>query len=139
MFDLQRRRKDLVHTAALELDTNNLIRYDRKTGVFQATDLGRIAAQYYITHNTLREYNQHLKPTMGEIELLRVFCLADEFKYFVVRDEEKLELARLSQRVPIPIKDSVEEPTAKTNVLLQVCFLHRTSCCEECITILPRS
>lgn len=117
---VQKWRKDLVHSAALELDRNSLIRYDRKTGNFQATDLGRIASQYYITHTTLREYNDHLKPTMAEIELLRVFCLADEFKYMVVRDEEKLELVRLSQRVPIPIKDSVEEPTAKINVLLQV-------------------
>ena len=36
-----------------------------------------------------------------------------------VRDEEKLELAKLSQHVPIPIKESVDEPTAKINVLLQ--------------------
>lgn len=122
---VQKWRKDLVHSAALELDRNSLIRYDRKTGNFQATDLGRIASQYYITHTTLREYNEHLKPTMAEIELLRVFCLADEFKYMVVRDEEKLELVRLSQRVPIPIKDSVEEPTAKINVLLQVRFFFR--------------
>lgn len=82
---LQNRRKDLVHSAALELDKNNLIRYDRKTGNFQTTDLGRIASQYYITYTTLREFNEHLKPTMGEIELLRVFSLADEFKYMVVR------------------------------------------------------
>lgn len=116
----QGRRKDLVHSAALDLDRDHLIRYDRKSGAFQSTDLGRIASGYYITHTTLREYNEHLKPSMGEIELLKIFCLADEFKYMVVRDEEKLELARLSQRVPIPIKDSVEEPTAKINVLLQV-------------------
>lgn len=36
-----------------------------------------------------------------------------------MRDEEKLELAKLSQHVPIPVKESVEEPTAKINVLLQ--------------------
>jgi hypothetical protein len=27
---------------------------------------------------------------MGDIELLRIFSLADEFKYMVVRDEEKV-------------------------------------------------
>lgn len=46
--------------------------------------------------------------------------LADEFKYLVVREEEKLELARLLERVPIPVKESIEEPTAKINALLQV-------------------
>lgn len=36
-----------------------------------------------------------------------------------VRQEEKLELAKLLERVPIPVKESVEEPAAKINVLLQ--------------------
>ena len=66
----------------------------------------------------MHAFNEHLKPTMGEVELLRLFSLAEEFKNMVVRDEEKLELAKLIERVPIPIKDSVEEPTSKINVLL---------------------
>lgn len=41
-------------------------------------------------------------------------------RYMVVRDEEKLELAKLVERVPIPVKESLDEPTAKVNVLLQV-------------------
>ena len=171
-------RKDLVHSVALQLDRDALIRYDRKSGTFQATDLGRIASQYYITHTTLREFNEHLKPTMGEIELLKIFCLADEFKYMVRRSShsplcllycsqsaaalawtafrvpvvnaalsthrgrgdgqggggyrwcgtrEKPELVRLAEKVPIPIKDGVDEPAAKINVLLQVCC-HCPSC-----------
>jgi replicative superfamily II helicase len=36
-----------------------------------------------------------------------------------VRQEEKAELARLLERVPIPVKESVDEPAAKINVLLQ--------------------
>lgn len=38
----------------------------------------------------LPAHSDHLKPTMGDIELLRIFSLADEFKYMVVRDEEKV-------------------------------------------------
>ncbi|MEE6509945.1 hypothetical protein FKM82_028521, partial [Ascaphus truei] len=33
--------------------------------------------------------------------------------------EEKLELQKLLERVPIPVKESIEEPSAKINVLLQ--------------------
>ncbi len=33
--------------------------------------------------------------------------------------QEKLELNKLLERVPIPVKESVEEPAAKINVLLQ--------------------
>jgi len=33
--------------------------------------------------------------------------------------QEKLELNKLLERVPMPVKESVEEPAAKINVLLQ--------------------
>lgn len=93
----------------------------------QVTDLGRIASHYYVTHHTIATYNEHLKPTMGDIELLRLFALSDEFKYIIVREEEKLELAKLIDRVPIPVKEALDEPTAKINVLLQVCC-HSATC-----------
>ncbi|CAD6222866.1 unnamed protein product [Miscanthus lutarioriparius] len=116
---LDERRADLIHSAANLLDRNNLIKYDRKTGYFQVTDLGRIASYYYISHGTISTYNEYLKPTMGDIELCRLFSLSEEFKYVGVRLDEKMELAKLLDRVPIPVKESLEEPSAKINVLLQ--------------------
>ena len=116
---LEMRRADLIHTAATQLDKAGLCRYDRRSGHMQATDLGRIASHYYISHGTVKAFNEHLKPTMGDIELCRLFALAEEFKYVSVREEEKLELAKLAERVPIPVKESIEEPTAKINILLQ--------------------
>ncbi|KDP36726.1 hypothetical protein JCGZ_08017 [Jatropha curcas] len=116
---LEERRADLIHSAATILEKNNLVKYDRKSGYFQVTDLGRIASYYYITHGTISTYNEHLKPTMGDIELCRLFSLSEEFKYVTVRQDEKMELAKLLDRVPIPIKESLEEPSAKINVLLQ--------------------
>ncbi|EEF43588.1 U520, putative [Ricinus communis] len=116
---LEERRADLIHSSATILDKNNLVKYDRKSGYFQVTDLGRIASYYYITHGTISTYNEHLKPTMGDIELCRLFSLSEEFKYVTVRQDEKMELAKLLDRVPIPIKESLEEPSAKINVLLQ--------------------
>jgi hypothetical protein len=56
---------------------------------------------------------------MGDIELLRLFALSDEFRFMVVREEEKLELAKLLDRVPIPVKEALDDPIAKVNVLLQ--------------------
>ncbi|PHT28564.1 U5 small nuclear ribonucleoprotein kDa helicase [Capsicum baccatum] len=116
---LEQRCADLVHSAAALLDKNNLIKYDKKSGYFQVTDLGRIASCYYITHGTISTYNEHLKPTMGDIELCRLFSLSEEFKCVTVRQDERMELAKLLDRVPIPIKESLEEPSAKINVLLQ--------------------
>lgn len=108
-----------VHAAANILDWNNLIKYDRKTGYFQVTDLGRIASYYYVSHRTISTYNECLKPTMGDIELCRLFSLSEEFKYVSVRQDEKMELAKLFNCVPIPVKESLDEPSAKINVLLQ--------------------
>ncbi|KAJ8969793.1 hypothetical protein NQ314_001578 [Rhamnusium bicolor] len=116
---LEQHRADLIHTAALHLDRSGLVKYDRKTGQFQVTELGRIASHYYCTHETMQTYNQLLKPMLSEIELFRVFSLSGEFKNISVREEEKLELQKLMERVPIPIKESIEEPSAKVNVLLQ--------------------
>uniref|UniRef100_A0A4W4GRT1 U5 small nuclear ribonucleoprotein 200 kDa helicase n=1 Tax=Electrophorus electricus TaxID=8005 RepID=A0A4W4GRT1_ELEEL len=83
---LERRRMDLVHTAATVLEKNNLIKYDKRTGSFQVTDLGRIASHFYITHDSIMTYNQLLKPTLSEIELFRVFSLSSEFRNITVRE-----------------------------------------------------
>ena len=48
-----------------------------------------------------------------------MFSLSGESGNISVRDEEKLELSKLMERVPIPIKESIEEPSAKVNILLQ--------------------
>nr|XP_023027359.1 putative U5 small nuclear ribonucleoprotein 200 kDa helicase [Leptinotarsa decemlineata] len=116
---LKQHRIDLIHTAALHLDKSGLIKYDRKMGQFQVTELGRIASHYYCTYGSMQTYNQQLKPMLSDIELFRVFSLSSEFRNITVRAEEKMELQKLMERVPIPIKESIEEPSAKVNVLLQ--------------------
>ncbi|KAL8963038.1 MAG: hypothetical protein Q9193_000655 [Seirophora villosa] len=121
---LEQKRVDLVHSAATVLEKSSLVKYDKKTGKLQPTELGRIASHYYITHSSMLTYNHHIQPMITPIELFRVFALSDEFKYIPVRQDEKLELAKLLGRVPIPVKESIEEPHAKINVLLQA-FISR--------------
>lgn len=116
---LEQKRVDIIHSAAVLLEKCNLVKYDRTSGRFQSTELGRIASHYYVTYNSMATYNQHIKPTMSIIELFRVFALSNEFKLIPVRQDEKLELGKLLEKVPIPIKESVDEPAAKINVLLQ--------------------
>ncbi|KAG6820013.1 hypothetical protein H0H93_006477 [Arthromyces matolae] len=112
---LIQKRADIVHTAAVLLEKCQLIKYERASGRFQSLELGRIASHYYVAYSSMMTYNQHLKPTMSMLELFRVFALSNEFKLL----PEKLELSKLLERVPIPVKESVEEPAAKINVLLQ--------------------
>ncbi|THH20310.1 hypothetical protein EW146_g1011 [Bondarzewia mesenterica] len=116
---LIQKRADIVHSAAALLEKCHLIKYERTSGRFQSTELGRIASYYYVTYNSMATYNQHLRPSMSMLELFRVFALSNEFKLIPVRQEEKLELGKLLERVPIPVKEGMEEPVAKINVLLQ--------------------
>lgn len=82
---MEQRRKDLVHTACCLLEKSQLIKYDRRTGNMQATELGRIASYYYCGHDTMNTYNQLLKKTLSDIELFRVFSLSSEFRHIAVR------------------------------------------------------
>ncbi|CAF4020508.1 unnamed protein product [Rotaria sp. Silwood2] len=116
---LLQRRLDLIHSAAIQLDKSHLIHYDRKTGNFQMTDHGRIASHYYCSHETIAMYNKLLQPTLNDIELFRIFSLSSEFRHIIVREEEKFELKKLIEHVPIPIKENIDEPSTKINVLLQ--------------------
>lgn len=116
---LEQKRVDLIHSAAVVLEKCNLAKYDKRSGKLTPTELGRVASHYYITHTSMLTYNQHIQPSITPIELFRIFALSDEFKYIPVRQDEKLELSKLLGRVPIPVKESIEESHCKINVLLQ--------------------
>ncbi|PNY07815.1 U5 small nuclear ribonucleoprotein 200 kDa helicase-like protein, partial [Trifolium pratense] len=57
---------------------------------------------------------------LGTVQNAREACnwLGYTYLHFL-RQDEKMELAKLLDRVPIPIKESLDEPSAKINVLLQ--------------------
>eukprot|EP00736_Rhodelphis_marinus_P012662 Rmarinus@m.14169 len=116
---LEQRRVDMIHSAALMLDKHHLVKYDRKSGNFLTTDLGRVASHFYVSHESIATYNEYLKPTLDDIDVFRIFSLSSEFRFMIVRDEEKIELQKLVERVPVPVKESLEEPSAKVNILLQ--------------------
>ncbi|KAF8415524.1 hypothetical protein L210DRAFT_3398038 [Boletus edulis BED1] len=81
---LVHKRADIVHSAAALLEKCHLIKYERSSGRFQSTELGRIASHYYVTHNSMATYYQHLRPIMSTLELFRVFALSNEFKLLPV-------------------------------------------------------
>jgi pre-mRNA-splicing helicase BRR2 len=96
---LAQKRADIVHSAAVLLEKCNLIKYDRPSGRFQSTELGRIASHYYVAHASMSTYNQHLKPTMSTIELFRVFALSNEFRLIPVRTTISLNLCHSNQHI----------------------------------------
>lgn len=116
---LRQRRVDMIHAAATSLAKSGLIHYDPRNGSFLPTPLGRVAAHYYIIHQSMNTYNEYLKPELSDIDLFRLFSLSHEFRDIIIRLQERLEVEKLLQKVPIPVKGSAEDPHAKVNVLLQ--------------------
>jgi len=112
-------RLQLVHAAAVQLARSHLVKYERATGSLQATALGKISSHYYIKHQSMQVYSDNLKPHMNMIDLFRLFALSKEFEFVAVRENEKLELEKFIEKVPVPVKGSLDEPAAKINILLQ--------------------
>lgn len=117
--NLEQKRVDLVHSAATVLEACKLIKYEKRSGRLQSTEIGRVASHYYISHNSMKTYITQIQNNITTIELFRIFAQSEEFKYIPVRQDEKVELATLLQKVPIPVKEGIEENTAKINALLQ--------------------
>jgi pre-mRNA-splicing helicase BRR2 len=67
----------------------------------------------------MQVYSENLKPHMNLIDIFRLFALSNEFKFVPIRENEKLELLKFVERVPIPVKGTLEEPATKINILLQ--------------------
>ncbi|SMN21670.1 similar to Saccharomyces cerevisiae YER172C BRR2 RNA-dependent ATPase RNA helicase (DEIH box) [Maudiozyma saulgeensis] len=112
-------RKQLMHTVFCVLAQQNLLVYNQDTGAVIPTELGRIASYFYIKYESMHRYNQELSENASLMDILGIFSLSDEFKYFTIRPEEVREIHELFSRVPIPIKSEIEEASTKVNVLLQ--------------------
>jgi pre-mRNA-splicing helicase BRR2 len=56
---------------------------------------------------------------MTNIDLFRLFALSKEFQNIQIRENEKIELQKFIDKVPIPVKSGIEEPITKINILLQ--------------------
>ena len=50
---LEEHRKDLIVSAARNLDKARMVRFDERTGYMHATDLGRTSSHFYIKYNTV--------------------------------------------------------------------------------------
>ncbi|AOA60847.1 RNA-dependent ATPase RNA helicase [Komagataella phaffii CBS 7435] len=117
-------RLDICHSALTQLQKNGLISFDPLSGKVWPNYLGRISSYFYIDHSTISLFNKFLKPYSTDIDLLRIFSQSSEFRFIPVRLDEKLELKRILQSIPIPVKDTAENPLTKVNILLQCYISH---------------
>ena len=57
-----------------------MIVYDSTQNTFSITDLGRIAARYYIRYESIEVFNKEFKPRMSEADVLGMLSLSTEVR-----------------------------------------------------------
>lgn len=78
-------RRKMVHIAAQTLDRCQMARYVEKEGRLQATDLGRIASHFYIRHQSVELFNEHLRAHAELGNLFALLSSCSEFEQIKVR------------------------------------------------------
>lgn len=72
------KRNQLVTQAASRLAEARMIVFDRETGDLTITDLGRIAAKYYIRHASIEIFQKEFRPKMTEADVLKLLSMSTE-------------------------------------------------------------
>lgn len=114
------RRRDLIIAAAKQLHKTQMIVYDDRTDFLTPKDLGRVASNFYISHNSIEIFNKMMKQKMSEADVFAMIASATEFAQMQSRDNEQQELDQLKQfSSPCQIKSEGSSTPGKVNILLQ--------------------
>lgn len=72
------KRTELVKLATKRLTETRMVVADPPTGSLQVTDLGRIAAKYYIRFTSIEIFNKEFRPKMTEADVLAMLSQSTE-------------------------------------------------------------
>ncbi|XP_019851379.1 PREDICTED: activating signal cointegrator 1 complex subunit 3-like [Amphimedon queenslandica] len=110
----------LIQSSAKSLDKAKMIRYAERNQSLSATDLGRIAANFYIKYASIEIFNELFKDHMTESDILSMISQSQEFEQIKVRDDELSELDQLlTNTCLLPVKGGTENVHGKVNILIQ--------------------
>ncbi len=113
------KRQALINAAAKLLAEHKMVTYDPATGSIAITQLGRIAARYYIGWKTIELFNGKLRSNMTEADVLSILSLANDFEQISPRDNEEKELKKLLENAPCEVPGGIQTAPGKVNILLQ--------------------
>ncbi|KAJ1916792.1 activating signal cointegrator 1 complex subunit 3 [Mycoemilia scoparia] len=117
---LGERRRELIIGAARQLAQLQMITFDERSGQLATKDLGRIASWFYLRHDSVRIFNETMRPLMTEADSLAMISLSKEFDNIRVRENEEKELkSLLGNSCCCDVKGGIDNVHGKTNVLLQ--------------------
>ena len=73
------KRAQLVTEVARRLSHARMINFEQESGNFTITDLGRLAAKYYIRHASIEIFNEKFRPKMTKADALALISMSTEF------------------------------------------------------------
>jgi len=142
---LEKKRRELVNDAAQCLNKARLIRIDYSKN-YNPTDLGRVAARFYVDWETAELFSKGPVPGMSDDKLLALFGQASEFNQLRVREDEVAELEAMQaddQVCPIPVKGGPSNVYGKVSILLQAYlsrrFIETFSLVSDCNYVLQNA
>jgi replicative superfamily II helicase len=123
---LRGRCMELVLEAVSFLSLNHMVNYHQESGHLGMTDLGRVAAHFYVQAESVSRFNEAMKlrPFPTDAQLLRMVSTATEFENVRVRQEEQSELDSLQGKCPLTLDGPINDAATKTFVLIQA-FISR--------------
>ncbi|GAC95623.1 potential translation-regulating helicase [Pseudozyma hubeiensis SY62] len=119
------KRQQLVNVGVKKLVETKMVEHDPVTDRLQVTDLGRIAAKYYIGYRTIETFNERMRSNMSEADVLGLLSQAADFEQIVPRDAEEKELKKMLEAAPCEVSGGIETSPGKVNILLQA-YVSRT-------------
>ncbi|KAF8138604.1 Sec63-domain-containing protein [Boletus edulis] len=82
-------------------------------------DVGRIAAKYYIRHQSIEVFGTQFRAQMTEADILGMLSKSTEFDQIQIRESEIKELGHLMKIIPCEVQGGTDTSQGKVNILLQ--------------------
>ncbi|PVF94776.1 putative RNA helicase [Serendipita vermifera] len=123
--DLTERRHIMITIAGRKLAAVGMVQFDESKGTFAITDIGRIAAKYYIRYASIEVFKNEFKAKMTEADVLALLSMSTEFEQIQLRENEVEELKALKEDMPCEVKGGTETKEGKVNILLQAYISNR--------------
>ncbi|TDL29712.1 Sec63-domain-containing protein [Rickenella mellea] len=125
---LGQKRLSLVREKGRRLAEAGMVNFDDLSDTFAITDLGRIAAKYYIRAASIEIFNKEFRHKMTEADVLYVLSLSTEFNQIQLRENEVDELKSFMDNediVPCQVRGGTDTSQGKVNILLQAYISRR--------------
>ena len=80
---LSRTWRQLIVAAARKLASADMVVCEESNENFSITEIGRIAARYYIRHASIEIFNKELRRSMSEADVLAMMSMSTEVNFFL--------------------------------------------------------